>query len=256
MSEGTTAEELKELGNQAFANQDFETAVEKYSQAIVKDPKNHVFYSNRSASYAGLQDYDKAEADAKECIRLDPTFLKGYYRLSTALMKQGHLESATHTIKQGLAINPNHPELTKQLRNVQQQQKVKTAKQQQAHSSQTTPTAVLDPSQQTELQELQSNLRSTSILYQSEQANLKKYNREQTLAELTHAELETVGERSACYRAIGKVFVQYQKRHLQDYLQHAIANLQVTTKESQSKLQYLEKQMHSQQENINELVGN
>lgn len=243
-----TGEELKELGNQAFANQDFETAVEKYSKAIQKDPNNHVFYSNRSASYAGLGDYVKAEEDAKECIRHDPTFLKGFYRLSTALMKQGKLDAATNTIKQGLAINPNHPELTKQLRNIQQQQKVQVAKQANPGQKQ------LDASQQSELQELQTNLRKTSILYQTEQANLQKYNREQKVAEFTQSELETVSK-GACYRSIGKVFVRYEKKHLLDYLGNSISNLQQTAQESQSKLQYLEKQMKSQQENIAEIGG-
>ena len=38
---------IHRLGNAAFANQEFETAIQHYTDAIRADPKNHVFFSNR-----------------------------------------------------------------------------------------------------------------------------------------------------------------------------------------------------------------
>jgi len=84
MSGGKSADELKQLGNESFSRQEFDEAISLYSEAIKINPKNHVFFSNRSACYAGKKEWSAAAEDAKECMKLDPTFLKGYYRLATA----------------------------------------------------------------------------------------------------------------------------------------------------------------------------
>mmetsp|Transcript_19134 Transcript_19134/g.40255 ORF Transcript_19134/g.40255 Transcript_19134/m.40255 type:complete len:163 (+) Transcript_19134:196-684(+) len=118
MSEKKTAEEYKALGNEAFSKKDFKTAIEFYSKAILQEPKNHIFFSNRSASHAGLQEWESAIKDAKECIRLDPEFIKGYYRLATAQLESKDYDASEATIKQGLGIDANHAQLTKLLRNV------------------------------------------------------------------------------------------------------------------------------------------
>jgi stress-induced-phosphoprotein 1 len=55
------------------------------------DPQNHVLYSNRSASYASLKDFDKALSDAEKTVELNPTWGKGYSRKGAALHGQGDL---------------------------------------------------------------------------------------------------------------------------------------------------------------------
>ena len=50
-----SAEELKAKGNAAFSALQYPEAVEFFTQAIAIDGNNHVLYSNRSASFAGLQ---------------------------------------------------------------------------------------------------------------------------------------------------------------------------------------------------------
>jgi hypothetical protein len=35
------------LGNDAFAKRDYKVAIECYTKAIQREPKNHIFYSNR-----------------------------------------------------------------------------------------------------------------------------------------------------------------------------------------------------------------
>ena len=51
----STAEEFKSQGNAAFAKKDYYEAIDNFSKAISLDANNHVLYSNRSASYAGIQ---------------------------------------------------------------------------------------------------------------------------------------------------------------------------------------------------------
>jgi stress-induced-phosphoprotein 1 len=60
-------------------------------KAIELDPSNHVLYSNRSASYASLRDFDKALVDANKCVELNPGWSKGYGRKGAALHGIGDL---------------------------------------------------------------------------------------------------------------------------------------------------------------------
>jgi stress-induced-phosphoprotein 1 len=57
---------LKDRGNKAFADRDYDEAIRLFSQAIAADPKNHVLWSNRSAAKAGKKDWSSALADAEE----------------------------------------------------------------------------------------------------------------------------------------------------------------------------------------------
>lgn len=47
------------------------------TQAIEIDPSAHTYWSNRSASYAGLQDWENAATDAAECVKVNKGFVKG-----------------------------------------------------------------------------------------------------------------------------------------------------------------------------------
>lgn len=61
------------------------------NQAIELDPSNHVLYSNRSASYASIKDFNKALEDANKCVELSPGWSKGYGRKGAALHGLGDL---------------------------------------------------------------------------------------------------------------------------------------------------------------------
>jgi tetratricopeptide (TPR) repeat protein len=77
-----------------------------------------------------LEQWKQAADDAKECIRLDPNFVKGYYRSAVAQIALGEHDSAIATIRQGLVVDNNNLPLTKLLRKAQQQKKVSMARQQ------------------------------------------------------------------------------------------------------------------------------
>lgn len=105
------AEAIKAKGNECFKAKDYPKAIEFYTQAIELDPTNHSYYSNRSASYAGLLDWEKAAEDGAACVRVNKQFIKGYFRLATAQEKLGQLQKATDTLTMGLAIDPRHKDL-------------------------------------------------------------------------------------------------------------------------------------------------
>lgn len=62
----STADELKQKGNAAFASKDFTGAIEYFTEAIAASTTpNHVLYSNRSACYTSLKQFQ--EASFKRC---------------------------------------------------------------------------------------------------------------------------------------------------------------------------------------------
>ena len=71
------AVEAKNRGNACLSAKDFDGAIDHYSQAIKLDPEDPVFYSNRSAAYLSKGFHESALKDAKECIKLKPSWSKG-----------------------------------------------------------------------------------------------------------------------------------------------------------------------------------
>lgn len=55
--------------------------IDKLSKAIEEDPENKVYYFARAVSYEALQQADKAEADYKKAVELDPAYYDAYYNL-------------------------------------------------------------------------------------------------------------------------------------------------------------------------------
>jgi len=226
-----------------------------YTQAIQKEPKNHVFFSNRSASYGGLELWDKAREDAKECIRLDPTFVKGYYRLATAQMALEDHDGALATIRQGLTIDPQNQQLTKQMRIAQQQKKVQHAK-----SQSSPPSSIsghhLDDATAQELQELQQQYGQTNRELQTVQANLLRIEREHRMTEITRQEMQDVPAASACYRSCGKMFLQSSQPALVQHLDQRLEAQTQSEEDMGKRLEYLQRKLQSERQNIEELVGN
>ncbi|KAF7846281.1 hypothetical protein BT93_L4704 [Corymbia citriodora subsp. variegata] len=86
----TEAIELKNKGNDAFKNKNWNSAIEFYTLAIEKDGKEPSFYTNRAQANIKLEAYGYAVADASKAIEIDPNFVKAYYRravANTAILK-------------------------------------------------------------------------------------------------------------------------------------------------------------------------
>ncbi|RKO90553.1 hypothetical protein BDK51DRAFT_17541, partial [Blyttiomyces helicus] len=115
----TQAVDLKTQGNAAFSSGDFKTAIELFSKAIELDPSNHVLYSNRSASYASLKEYQKAADDAEKTVQIKPDWAKGYSRKGAALHGLGDLDAAAAAYQEGLKIEPTNALLRKGLDDVE-----------------------------------------------------------------------------------------------------------------------------------------
>ncbi|KAJ7677634.1 hypothetical protein B0H17DRAFT_987255, partial [Mycena rosella] len=114
----SSATELKDLGNKAFAAKEYDKAIDLFSQAIALDPKNHVLYSNRSAAHAGKRDWTDALADAEQCVGVNPSWSKGYGRKGAALHGARRYDDAIAAYEEGLKLEDS-PALRKGLKEVQ-----------------------------------------------------------------------------------------------------------------------------------------
>lgn len=78
--------QLKEQGNVAFKAKELEKAIVYYTGAlsVKKDP---VFFSNRSACYASLEQYEKVIEDTSAALKLQPDYPKCLLRRATAYEK-------------------------------------------------------------------------------------------------------------------------------------------------------------------------
>lgn len=74
--------------------QDYDKAIEMYTKAIDADPKNGIFYANRSLAHLRQENFGYALEDAQKTIKVDPTYTKGYYRRAAAHMSLGKFKLA------------------------------------------------------------------------------------------------------------------------------------------------------------------
>ncbi|KAF5848050.1 hypothetical protein GGP41_009277 [Bipolaris sorokiniana] len=78
------AVQLKDEGNKAFKNQEWDKALEFYTKAIEAYDAEPSFYTNRAQTYIKLEQYGYAIQDADKAIEIDPNNVKAYFRRASA----------------------------------------------------------------------------------------------------------------------------------------------------------------------------
>lgn len=89
------ANELKAAGNYAFKNKQFDKALELYSNAILADDADPIFYSNRAAVHGSLKQYEEVVKDATKALELAPDYVKCYNRRGVAYEQLKDFENAS-----------------------------------------------------------------------------------------------------------------------------------------------------------------
>ncbi|KAB8416402.1 hypothetical protein FH972_024921 [Carpinus fangiana] len=81
---------LKDKGNKAFKEHNWDEAIDWYSQAIDTYDQEPTFFTNRAQVYIKTEAYGFAVNDATKAIEIDPNSVKAYYRracANTAILK-------------------------------------------------------------------------------------------------------------------------------------------------------------------------
>lgn len=112
------AEKLKGEGNGFFKGGKYKEAIEKYKAATALDASVPAYWSNMAACHEKLGQYEEMAEAARNCIKADRNFVKGYFRLATAQKAMNDLESCIKTLESGLAVQSSNPDLKKMKKDI------------------------------------------------------------------------------------------------------------------------------------------
>jgi len=105
------AEAFKADGNKYFKSGDYRLAIGKYKEATSIDPNVPAYWSNMAACYEKIGQHDEMEEAARGCIKANKSFVKGYFRLATALKAKNDLEGCIKALESGLAVDSTNKDL-------------------------------------------------------------------------------------------------------------------------------------------------
>jgi len=136
--DASAAQAAKDRGNACFSSKDHQGAAAAYTEAILLDGSDAVFFSNRSAAWLELANSGKADnansgkdggggaggkegerlkqralADAEQCRRLKPDWAKACYRMAAARMACNLFEDAAVSAFEGLKLDDTNAALKK-----------------------------------------------------------------------------------------------------------------------------------------------
>jgi stress-induced-phosphoprotein 1 len=112
--------EEKEKGNVFFRSGDFASAIERYKEAILRNPEEHTLYNNLAAAYIKVGEFREALEASEKCLEMKPDFVKGYARKGKALAGMKEYYKALKTFDEGMKLDPSNPELTSESTRVAQ----------------------------------------------------------------------------------------------------------------------------------------
>ena len=112
------AEELKKKGNEQLKKKDYDKAISFYTQAIEIKP-TAVFYSNRAQASIKKENFGLALNDANDAIKLDPQYMKGYYRRAVAYSGMIEYKKSLKDIKHVLSKAPGDKNARKLEKNLE-----------------------------------------------------------------------------------------------------------------------------------------
>lgn len=191
---------------------------------------------------------------------MNPEFLKGYYRLATAQTELKDYTAALKVIESGLKMDAQHPQLLKLRTVIERQQKLAaSAAEQNSQLAAAADAGVqLDDATRKELEDLQEQYTRTAREHGTVQAQLASAQRQVKISELTSNELADVADDAKCYRSVGKAFLRTwdNKAQVMEHLDKQKTNFGKQETDLMQKMEYLERRLNSQRQNIEELISN
>jgi tetratricopeptide (TPR) repeat protein len=85
--------------------QNLDAAIEKFNQAIAKDPKERSAYNNRGLAYTDKKEFQKAIADFNEVLRLKRDW-SAYFNRGIAYYEKGEADRAIADASKALQLKP------------------------------------------------------------------------------------------------------------------------------------------------------
>jgi tetratricopeptide (TPR) repeat protein len=98
----------QQRGYAAATNQQFEDAINDYSEAIKISPEDARIYEQRAAVEMKINDYDKALADYSEAVKLKPNETRYYLYRGYIYETKGDIKSSMADTEQVLKLEPGN----------------------------------------------------------------------------------------------------------------------------------------------------
>ena len=93
-------------GVYAFVNSDFDTAVDRFTEAIEEEPEFAMAYVSRGAAFARLERQEDSIGDFGKAIELKPDYARAYHLRGLEYEKSGDHEKALKDFDQGDRTGP------------------------------------------------------------------------------------------------------------------------------------------------------
>ncbi|CAM0949119.1 unnamed protein product [Alopecurus aequalis] len=106
----------KSQGKEAFAKEDYLTAMSFYGRVLDIDPSDATIYANQSLCWLRMRHGDLALEDARKCRMLRPRWSKAWYREGAALSFMKDYEGAADAFREALQLDPKSAEIKEALR--------------------------------------------------------------------------------------------------------------------------------------------
>ena len=135
---GSSVGKLNNQGNEAFAEQDYESALAAYHQAEDNAPQVAEPHYNAANTHYRTEDYEQAQQEIEQALVGEPQQegldQNSYYNLGNALFQSGQFKAAIEAYKEALRLNPADLQakqnLELALRQLQQQEQQQDQQQQ------------------------------------------------------------------------------------------------------------------------------
>jgi len=111
-----TAQDWYQRGNDAFAREEYDTALDCYTKLIEMEPEMPGAYYTRGTVYGARKEYEKAVVDFDNAILLYPDYAEAYYARAIAYSAQKEYGKAAADIQKSQALGfPVNPEMVELL---------------------------------------------------------------------------------------------------------------------------------------------
>jgi tetratricopeptide (TPR) repeat protein len=88
--------------------QEYDKAIDDFTEAIRLDPNVAIIYFNRGNAYYDHGNLDKASSDYNEAVRLDHNFARAYVGRGNVIRDQGNLDKAISDYNEAIRLEPNY----------------------------------------------------------------------------------------------------------------------------------------------------
>ncbi|KAK7882557.1 hypothetical protein WMY93_028731 [Mugilogobius chulae] len=114
MEKEMKARDFKDRGNQAFAQEDYKSAVKYYSEGLAELKDMQVLYTNRAQAYIKLSKYKEAISDCEWALKCNEKCTKAYLHMGKAYQALKNYNESRNCFERIVEIEPTKKNMIKE----------------------------------------------------------------------------------------------------------------------------------------------